>query len=91
MSWQELAKQLIAKTITVGATAVLYQGADIISAIFIGGEITPIEIKALLLIAAYAMWSQAIVPFMNDLLKRHDEKIMTTEAYKKGKSAFDLI
>jgi len=91
MSFQELIKQVVAKSITVFGTAILYQGADLISNFVAGETVTPIEIKALLLLGAYAVWSQAIVPFITDLPKRYDDKIMTTEAYKKGKSAFDLI
>lgn len=83
MSWDWL-KEVLAKVVTVGATAVIYQGTDLLYRV-VAGTATPLEYKALGLIFAYAVWTKVIVPRVEEFF------VGKTTSFGEKKSAFDLI
>ena len=77
-------KELIAKAITVGATAVIYEGTDILMVV-LSGEATPIQYKALALVFGYAVWTKIIVPRMEEFFEGK------TTSFSEKRSSFELI
>lgn len=84
MGWDWL-KELVAKAITVGATAVIYEGTDILMVV-LSGQATPLEYKALALVFGYAVWTKIIVPRMEEFFTGE-----RSTAFGEHKSAFELI
>ena len=90
MTWGWL-KEIAAKSITVGMTALIEQGTEFIYVVFSGGA-TPIEYKALFLIFGYAVWTKVIVPRITDWFEENNpDSPNTAVANTSTQSRFDLI
>ena len=91
----ESIEQIIAKSVTVLGTFVVANNAlPVIMDLALGkGVSDPIQVKLLLLGAGYAIWTQAIIPFVEDLYNSAKAKATGAKATNAGnaKKYFSLI
>jgi hypothetical protein len=86
-------KQIVGKSITVGATYIIANnGLNTVIGFFLGsGAVSPIEMKLLIIGASYAVWSQAIVPIVDELYAKLQPKQTAGARKKTTGKYFDLI
>jgi Mg2+/Co2+ transporter CorB len=64
----EAIKHIIAKGITVAATIIVANNGVNVVITALGGKVDAVAMQALGLAVAYGVWTQAIVPIVNELL-----------------------
>jgi hypothetical protein len=94
MGFKEVIKETIAKAITVGVTVTLADTsvmiAETITALAYGDPITitALEVKAVILVASYSVWTKVLVPFLKEKFLGNTKS--GTYALS-TKSAFELV